>query len=80
VVATPRRFALAEQSQTIEASDRRTDDIRIFKFCVTGSADMKLIVYTALAQDRTADKLGSLLAAPPGKRQPGADGPADRVR
>jgi len=43
-------------------------------FAVTGSADMKLIVYTALPQDETADKLGSLLAGPPGKRRRGTNG------
>ena len=40
-------------------------------FAVTGDADMKLIVYTPLDQDRTAEKLAALLdaAATAKKRQ-----------
>jgi hypothetical protein len=32
-------------------------------FAVTGSPDMKLVVYTPLSSDRTAEKLDSLLVA-----------------
>lgn len=38
-------------------------------FAVTGSADMKLIVYTALPHDRTAEKFRTLLAATAGKKR-----------
>lgn len=48
-------------------------------FAVTGSADMKLIVYTALPQDKTAEKLNALLAAStPGKERLTANRPVER--
>jgi hypothetical protein len=48
-------------------------------FAVMGQADMKLVVYTPLDADRTAEKLDALLAMPVNRR-PMTRGCAERAR